>query len=174
MISRYFLLILLLILCLHCSCVMAGRLITAKNAWEIPEFNLAGLDGKNHQLSEWKGKVILLNFWASWCAPCLHEIKYFTHYQEKLRPYNFQVVSIGLDDKQKLDQLRLSLGINYPILFANAEEESTQEILAQWGNEKAYIPYSVIIRADGNIHYTRQGLLDEGSFKKYVLPLLSN
>ena len=145
-----------------------------KNAWKVPAFKLKGLDNEMHSLDEWKGKVILLNFWASWCAPCQHEIKEFVKYQKHFEKNNFQIISIGVDSERKLRNVSRTLRINYPVLFADIEQPSGKEILAQWGNTNGYIPYSVIINAEGNIHYIHRGQLDEGSFNFYVVPLLKN
>ncbi|HGG59168.1 MAG TPA: TlpA family protein disulfide reductase, partial [Gammaproteobacteria bacterium] len=65
-------------------------------------FKLKGLDGKTHSLDEWKGKVIVLNFWASWCAPCQYEIKELIALQNEYGDKGLQVVSLGLDEERKL------------------------------------------------------------------------
>lgn len=143
-----------------------------KNAWQLPAFKLKGLDNKVHSLDEWKGKVILLNFWASWCSPCLHEIKEFVKYQKHFKDNNFQIISIGLDSELKLRHQSKKLNINYPVLVLDIEQPSAKQVLAQWGNAKGYIPYSVVINAAGDIHYIHRGKLDEGSFNYYVFPLL--
>ncbi len=144
----------------------------SKSAWDVIPFKLMGIDGKEHQLDEWKGKVILLNFWASWCAPCQHEIKEFILYQKQFKN-NLQIVSIGLDDKRKLKNVARTLGINYPVLFANIDEKPTRDMLEQWGNSDGYIPYSVVIKANGDIHYIHRGQFTRDSFEGFVYPLLS-
>jgi thiol-disulfide isomerase/thioredoxin len=75
--------------------------LEGKNAWEIASFKLKGIDNKIHRLDEWKGKVILLNFWASWCSPCIKEIKDFRKYQIHFKDNNFQIVSIAIDKSCK-------------------------------------------------------------------------
>ncbi len=146
--------------------------LKGKSAWELPSFKLKGVDNKTHSLDEWKGKVILLNFWASWCSPCKQEIKDFRKYQLHFKNNNFQIVSIGVDKEEDILKISKELRINYPILLADIEQESGKEILAQWGNDKSYIPYSVVINTDGIIHYIHKGPLDEGSFNYYIYPLL--
>lgn len=142
------------------------------NAWDIPSFQLKGIDGKTHSLDEWKGKVILLNFWASWCPPCLAEIKDFIKFQKHFVNNNLQIISIGLDEEPKLKEISKKLNINYPVLFIDIEKPSGKNILMQWGNSKAYLPYSVIINTDGSIHYRHKGKLNTGLFDAYVRPLL--
>ncbi|MFK5984803.1 MAG: TlpA disulfide reductase family protein [Pseudomonadota bacterium] len=143
----------------------------SKSIWDIPPFKLMGIDGKEHQLEQWKGKVIILNFWASWCAPCQHEIKDFIIYQKKFKN-KLQVVSIGLDDKRKLKNVARTLEINYPVLFANLDKKSTRDILEQWGNKEGFIPYSVVIKSNGDIHYIHRGQFTRDSFNMFVYPLL--
>jgi len=142
------------------------------NAWEIPDFNLKGLDGKIHSLKEWKGNVILLNFWASWCAPCQYEIKDLTRYQSKFSDKGFKIVSLGLDKERMLRNVHRSLGINYPVLILDPEESETEIILDQWGNHERMVPYNVFIDRKGNIKYIHRGQLDKEIIQEYVLPLL--
>ena len=141
-------------------------------AWDQPRFELKGLDGKTHSLDEWKGKVIILNFWASWCAPCQYEIPEFVKYQSEYGKRGLQIVGIGIDEERKLRNVARSLGINYPVLIIDPGDPEQTGILSQWGNDKQYIPYSVVIRKDGRITYIHRGVLDEEAFKEYVRPLI--
>ena len=141
------------------------------SAWEMPPFKYRGLDGKTHALDEWKGKVILLNFWASWCAPCQAEIKDFTGYQEKFGKHNLQIVSIGLDDEKKLVNTARTLGINYPVLVP--EPQFHHDLLAQWGDRSGTVPHNVIIAADGRITYIHRGQFNDAAFVEFVMPLLT-
>ena len=140
------------------------------NAWDQPRFELKGLDGKTHSLDEWKGKVIMLNFWASWCGPCQYEIPRFVKYQNEYGDKGLQIVGLGVDDETKLRNVARSLGINYPVLIASPTENL--DILSQWGNEKQFVPYTVVIRKDGRITYINRGTLDDEAFKEYVKPLI--
>jgi len=140
------------------------------NAWEMKPFHLQGLDGRTHSLDEWKGNVIMLNFWATWCAPCQYEIRDFVKYQAKYGPKGLQIIGLGLDEARKLSNVKRTLGINYPVLVADPIENAG--LLAQWGNEKQIVPYTVVIARDGRMKYIHRGQMDDAAFEEYVLPLL--
>ena len=140
------------------------------SAWDMPSFKLKGLDNINHSLEEWRGKVIILNFWASWCAPCQVELKDFITYQQQYGSQGLQIVTIGLDRKSRLARVKRILGIDYPVLVANFS--SSTKLLTQWGNKEQVLPYTVVIAKDGHLALKHQGLFDKAMFIKFVKPLL--
>jgi peroxiredoxin len=159
-----------LLACLFIS--LAAKAAPApSNAWMVQPFSLQELDGTSHTLAEWHGKVILLNFWASWCSSCQYEIRDLIAWQERYRDKGLQVVGIGMDIKQKLDNVKHSLEINYPVLVANPEQQ--RELITRWGNRDGMIPYTVVIDSTGRIILNHKGMLDQETFTEYVLPLLA-
>lgn len=140
------------------------------SAWEIKPFHLEGLDGKKHALDEWKGKVIVMNFWASWCAPCQYEIKDLVEMQAKYADKGLQVVGIGLDEARKLANVKRTLGINYPVLVA--DPMANAGLLRRWGNDRQIVPYTVVIDRDGTIAYIHRGQLTKEAFAEFILPLV--
>lgn len=142
------------------------------NAWEMPVFELKGLDGKNHRLADWKGKVIMLNFWASWCAPCQYEIPDFVEYQRRYGDKGLQVVGLGLDEERKLRNVARTLGINYPVLVADLANPDNAALLPQWGNGEQIVPYTVVISQTGRMVYIHRGRMGDEEFNLYVRPLL--
>lgn len=140
------------------------------NAWTREGFVLPGLDGVEHTLAEWKGKVIMLNFWATWCAPCQAEIADFVAFQDKYGAAGLQIVGVGLDEERKLRNVRRTLEINYPILVADPERNAL--LMKKWGNAGGIVPYTVVIDRDGGIVYTHRGPLYRDAFDEQVLPLL--
>ncbi len=141
------------------------------NVWEMPQFALPGLDGTKHSLQEWKGKVIVFNFWASWCSPCQYEIRDLVQMQDKYKGQGLQVIGVGVDEERKLRNVSRTLGINYPILVA--EPSSHPDLLTDWGNSEQIVPYTVIIDTTGHIHYIHRGQMSMETFQDYVLPLLN-
>lgn len=140
------------------------------NAWDMPPMILEDLEGKQRSLYDWHGKVIILNFWASWCGPCQAEIPHFIRYQRTYAGRGLQIVGVGLDEERKVRNFVRTFGIDYPILLADAEHG--RALLAQWGDPHQVLPFSVVIDRDGHIHLMQTGILDEESFTDYVLPLL--
>ena len=140
------------------------------NAWEMEPFSLEGLDGEFHALSDWKGKVIVMNFWASWCPPCIQEIPDLVRFQQRYGERNLQVIGIGVDEKRKLANVKRSLGINYPVLII--DEMASGPFMAKWGNDSGILPYTMVINKDGRMKYIHRGQLREADFEEYILPLL--
>jgi thiol-disulfide isomerase/thioredoxin len=141
------------------------------NAWDRPAFHLKGLDERTHRLDEWKDKVIMLNFWATWCGPCQYEIRDFVIYQERYAPQGLQIIGMGLDEERKLRNVARTLGINYPVLVADPVKNPG--LLAHWGNPTHILPYTVVIDRDGRLKYIHRGRMDADAFEELVLPLLA-
>lgn len=137
----------------------------------LESFKLKGLDGVMHPLAEWQGKVIMLNFWASWCAPCQAEIRDFVRLQAEYGPRGLQIIGLGLDDEHKLRNVARTLMINYPVLVTK-NPGANRELLAVWGNSKGVVPYTVVIDKSGKPAYIHRGPMDHEAFLDNVAPLL--
>ena len=145
-----------------------GRAIS--NAWELPPLILNDLDGQEHNLYDWHGQVIMLNFWATWCGPCQIEIPDFIDYQARYADQGLQIIGIGLDEPRKLRNFVRTIGINYPIL--QADPELQYSLLKQWGNPFGVLPFTVIIAKDGHLVFMQQGIFNQEAFNTIVKPLL--
>jgi len=143
----------------------------ARKLSQLPGGPLEGLDGQAHRLSDWAGKVLLVNFWAGWCAPCQYEIPDLVAFQTAHRAQGLQVVGVGLDSRERLVNVARSLEINYPVLVAG--EGPGAELMASWGNATQTVPYSVVLDARGCIAHLRRGPLDRSDLDDYLLPLLA-
>lgn len=111
-----------------------------------PDFSLESLDGKNTRLSDFRGKAVLLNFWATWCGPCKIEMPWFVELQNQYASQGLQIVGVAMDDASKEDIAKFAkdMGVNYPILIG---EEAVGD---EYGGVPA-LPESFIIGRDGKI-----------------------
>ncbi len=134
-----------------------------------PDYTLKDLDGKLRSAAEWDGKVIILNFWATWCPPCRREMPAFIEFQEAYESKGVTFIGIALDEKDAVVDFIDPLGMNYPILMA--EEEGIQ--LAQnYGNRLNVLPFTVIIDRKGNIVKRFSREVSHDDIEKIVKPLL--
>jgi peroxiredoxin len=121
----------------------APRLTTASLA---PDFTLDSLDGKSTRLSDFRGKAVLLNFWATWCGPCKIEMPWFVDFQNQYGSQGLQIVGVAMDDASKEDIAKFAkdMNVNYPILIG---KESVGD---EYGGVPA-LPESFVIGRDGKI-----------------------
>ncbi len=111
-----------------------------------PDFSLESLDGKTMRLSDFRGKAVLLNFWATWCGPCKIEMPWFVDLQKEYGSQGLQIVGVAMDDASKEDigKFAKEMGVNYPILIGK------EAVGDQYGGVPA-LPESFLISRDGKI-----------------------
>jgi thiol-disulfide isomerase/thioredoxin len=125
-----------------------GREAAKAQAVARADLAFPDLDGKPHRLDEWRGKLVLLNFWATWCTPCLKEIPLLVETQQQHGPRGLQIVGIAMDDVAPVKAFAERLRINYPILIGQADVAVAMDEL---GDELGAFPFSVLIAPDGRI-----------------------
>ncbi len=133
-------------------------------------FSLKDVDDKTRNSSEWDGKVRLVNFWASWCPPCIREMPAFIKLQEKYGGKNFTLIGIALDDKQSVIDFIDPIGINYPILIA---EQEGIALTRAYGNRLGVLPYTALVDQNGKIlkSYMRELTFEEA--EQIIKPLIN-
>jgi thiol-disulfide isomerase/thioredoxin len=119
-----------------------------------PDLAFRDLDGQPHRLSEWRGKLLLLNFWATWCTPCLKEIPLLVETQREHGPRGLQIVGIAMDDAAPVRAFAQRLQMNYPTMVGQGEIAEAMDAL---GDELGAFPFSVLIAPDGRILDRRSG-----------------
>ena len=131
-----------------------------------PDFKLIGLDGKPVTLTDSKGKVILLNFWATWCGPCRAELYDLIDLQAKYKD-RFQILSLIVDDDDPaaIQKVVEKYGINYPVALAS------NDIRMQYGGIAA-LPTSFVLDAEGRIVQKHEGLRDPRLYETEIRALL--
>ena len=115
-----------------------------------PDLAFPDTDGKQHRLSEWRGKIVLLNFWAAWCSPCREEMPLLDHESAKA---GIEVVGVAVDDPDAVKDFLRETPVAFPILLA--DEKTNPSI--QFGNTREVFPYSVLIGRDGRIIAQKMG-----------------
>lgn len=130
---------------------------------------LADLQGQSQALSQWRGKVLIVNFWATWCAPCREEIPVFIRLQEKYRTQGLQFVGIAIDQRDPVEVFAREFGMNYPVLLGGIE---TVEMSRQAGNRAGALPFTLILDRDGKIIGTELGSIKETKLEGIIKPLL--
>ena len=133
-----------------------------------PEFAMADIDGQTRNIKDWDGKVILLNFWATWCPPCLKEIPDFIELQEKYGEQGFQVIGIAVDNEEAVREYMNGVKINYPIMVS---EFDAIELSSRYGNRMGALPYSVIINRESEISDMIMGELSKIRAEKLLANL---
>lgn len=131
--------------------------------------SLPDLHGQPQAISQWQGKVVVVNFWATWCPPCLKEIPEFIRVQDQFGAQGVQFVGIAIDDQAKVQAFAAKLGINYPLLIAEAEGIS---LARQAGNRLGGLPFTVVIDRQGRTAKIELGTLDERRLLPILQPLL--
>lgn len=113
-----------------------------------PTFTLPDLDEEPRSITEWDGELIVLNFWATWCPPCVKEIPVFTALQDDYADQGVQFIGVAIDRLEDAREFYDELDMNYPSLYGVQE---AMDINEAYGNELGTLPYTVIIGRDGEI-----------------------
>jgi thiol-disulfide isomerase/thioredoxin len=118
------------------------------------DFTMKDMDGKEFRLADYKGKVILLDFWATWCGPCKYEIPGFVALQKQYGQQGLQVIGVSVDDTaDKLPPYVKEFKVNYPVLLGLGRDDVQEAYGPIWG-----IPVNVLISRDGKICARHTGL----------------
>ena len=126
-------------------------------------------EGKAQALSQWRGKIVLVNFWATWCPPCKEEMPELSEFQEKYRDRNLVVLGISTDDVAKIREFSQASPTRYPLLAGDFEAMALAESL---GNTKGVLPFSVLIGPDEGVLRIYFGRLDMGKLEQDVRTLI--
>ncbi|HEY1963797.1 MAG TPA: redoxin domain-containing protein [Acidobacteriaceae bacterium] len=133
-----------------------------------PDFALRDLAGHSASLADYRGKAVLINFWATWCAPCRVEMPWFIELQQKYSAQGFVILGIDSDypeDVPKVPGFAKKMGLNYPVLYGN------QQTATKYGCCD-YLPMSYYIDRAGIVRFATVGLRDRNTLESYVQELL--
>jgi thiol-disulfide isomerase/thioredoxin len=125
-------------------------------AESLPSFTLDGVDGEPHSIASWPGKPLLINFWATWCAPCLREIPMLKQFQGSHE--DMQVVGIAVDRDEPVIKFAGEMDFNYPILIG---QNDAWEAAAAFGVDFYALPFTVFTAPDGSVLGVHTGELHQ-------------
>ena len=119
---------------------------------------LLDLTGKPRDLAEWQGRVLVCNFWATWCAPCREEIPLLVAARGKFASAGVEIVGIAIDNADKVGAFARQIGISYPVLLAEAHG---LDLMRDLGNSSGGLPYTVFFDRRGRPAQTKLGALKQ-------------
>jgi peroxiredoxin len=130
---------------------------------EAPDFTLQTLDGRTVRLSDYRGKAVLLNFWATWCQPCKLEMPWFVELEKQYGPQGLQVLGIAMDDsgKDSIAKFAKDMGVNYPVLLGK------ESVGNEYGGVE-YLPTSFYINRQGKVMERVFGLRSRSDIEDWV------
>jgi thiol-disulfide isomerase/thioredoxin len=138
-----------------------------------PAFTLPDIDGVERSLAEWEGKHRLLNFWATWCAPCRREIPLLKAFQDEHGDNGFQIIGIAVDFPEDVASYAESAEFNYPVLVG---QEDAMAIAETSGVDFIGMPFTMIVASDGELLNSHMGEIHEADLEHIVrvLTMLDN
>jgi thiol-disulfide isomerase/thioredoxin len=131
----------------------------------LAQTTLPDLAGKPLTVDSWKGKVRVVNFWATWCAPCRKEIPELIAFQREHSANGIQIVGIAVDQVDKVQNYAKEMGVNYPILVAGM---AGVELARQAGNPTGALPFTIALDRDGAVLGTHLGALTGEQLRKLL------
>lgn len=138
------------------------------SAWSI---TLPDSHGVHQAVQQWHGKVLVLNFWASWCAPCRQEMPGFSRMQTKFGPQGVQVVGLSIDTLNNVIQFQNDAPVSYPLLIG------TMDLLDRsvaWGNSAQAMPFTAFFGRDGKLAAVHLGQMSEQALEDQLRALLGD
>ncbi len=138
---------------------------SARNA--APEFALKDADGKTVTLADYKGKVVLLNFWATWCGPCKIEIPWFADFEQKYKDRGFAVLGVAMDEEgwEVIKPYLAQSKVNYRVILGN------DTVAGLYGGVES-LPTTFVLDRNGKIASTHVGLVSKSDYENEIMQLL--
>jgi thiol-disulfide isomerase/thioredoxin len=127
------------------------------------------LEGKTRRIRGWRGKVVLCNFWATWCPPCREEIPMLVALSKEMAPKGAQIVGIALDSVTKVRQFAMDYKVTYPLLIPGPDGI---DLMRASGNQVGGLPYTVFLDRRGRIAHRKLGALNERQTRDWLVEML--
>lgn len=141
-----------------------GKASAALLAVELPD-----AQGKVQRFDQWRGRVLVVNFWATWCVPCREEMPQFIRAQAAQGAQGLQFVGIAVDQADKVQRFSDELGVNYPTLIGGL---GAMELSRDLGNKLMALPFTIVLDRRGRVVHTQLGPLKDDKLQSIIRPLL--
>jgi thiol-disulfide isomerase/thioredoxin len=141
----------------------------SRDAGALLAITLPDLAGNPQRIDQWRGKVLVVNFWATWCEPCREEMPRFVKAQAADGGRGLQFVGIAVDNAAKARRFAEEIGVNYPTLVSGTEG---LELSKRLGNELMALPFTVIVDRQGHVAHTQLGIVKQQQLERILQQLL--
>jgi len=135
---------------------------------QLTSVRLPDLAGHAQGLDQWRGRVLVVNFWATWCAPCRKEVPELIRAQSQWGQQGLQIVGIAIDETENVKPYAAEMGINYPVLIGGAEG---LELARSVGDNLGVLPFTVVVDREGKAISTQLGGIDRNKLAALIEPL---
>lgn len=135
-----------------------------------PGFTFPDVSGKQRNVMEWNGKVLVINFWGTWCGPCKEEIPAFNTLQQQYRAKGVQFIGVALDDRETVQDYLETNAMDYPVLVDG--EDAAMQLAIRYGNDQAVVPYTAFIDRQGRIAFLQYGAMSQDLAREILESLL--
>lgn len=130
---------------------------------------LTDSNGQPQALAQWSGKVLVVNYWATWCPPCREEMPGFSRLQTRLGPEGVQFIGIGIDSPSAIKEYAFQTPMHYPLLVGGSEG---MDLLRDLGNDTGALPYTLVLDRRGQPAFSRLGIVHENELEARLRPLI--
>jgi thiol-disulfide isomerase/thioredoxin len=144
---------------------MATGVSDASDVEALWKSELPDVNGVRISVAHWRGSVLVVNFWATWCAPCREEMPSFVALQSELAGKGVQFIGIAADQADKVDHFAKELGINYPLLVGGME---VLDLSTKLGNRISALPFTVVLDRQGRIVHRQLGILKPDKLRALI------
>lgn len=128
-------------------------------------------NGQIQAIEQWRGKILVVNFWATWCPPCREEMPELSHLHDRYKSKDVVVVGIATEDVAKIQEFSKETKVSYPLLAGDMEAMNLGSAL---GNNRGILPYTVIIGRDGDVAKTFFGQVNSAMLEEVLQPMIIN
>jgi thiol-disulfide isomerase/thioredoxin len=136
-----------------------------RDASTLLAVSLPDAEGVQQSLGQWRGKLLVVNFWATWCAPCREEMPMFVAAQKAHGAKGLQFVGVAVDEVPKVRQFAAEIGLNYPSLIGGF---GALELSKALGNSLMALPFTIVVGRDGQVMHTQLGPLRKEQLEQMI------